>query len=552
MKTISLMTIILFIFLNSCQDPFWLEEKKKKNEKDKTLEFKEIFNSNHHYHNELSSRMTFVAKSKEEENEIYEHVSWLLAIPQQFPEIDYDSKMLLCIVLPPQSSGSYELKVTDVVLKSERIEVSSELRIQEIATTDIGYPIVFVEVDKYDYEVEFLETKVVQQTLDLSNLINNYYELESMIDKDGEVVDPNFYRRADSQWQRVDLEPFTIRFDENNKLSGLSNCNNYNGDYEINNSELKINNLSFTEVACPFSDLYHTLLIYAVKIDYSDPDRLIIYSKINNDNYVLNYQKFNPEEKYDLKNTRWKFIAWSDNGGEEFNQGTFINNNGDEEYFSQSQFYIVFGKDKAQGNANCETFVTNYNYNVFENTLNFNKVFINSNCGGEETFIELLNSSTSFKYKNNSIILYNQDKSKAMLFEREYPIKSNEFIIFTDTEYFLEAYGHYYDEYYIDYDGSFSSQSLFLNSDNSVSGSVECNDYIGDYQKIQLGEINFNVNLVTDDVCQNEYKPNFKYDYINFFNNVTNYFTRNEGKFLHIYFESSNPEELNYMMFVKQ
>lgn len=552
MKSISLITITLFIFLTSCQDPFWLEEKKNKNEKDKTIEFKEIFNSNHHYHNELSSRMTFVAKSKEEENEIYEHVSWLLAIPQQFPEIDYDSKMLLCIVLPPQSSGSYELKVTDVVLKSERIEVSSELRIPEIATTDIGYPIVFVEVDKYNYEVEFLETKVVQQTLDLSNLINKYYELESMIDKDGEAVDPNFYRQKDSQWQRVDLEPLTIRFDENNKISGQSNCNNFSGDYIIDKSELTINNLSFTEVSCPFSDLYHTLLIYAIKIDYSNPDRLIIYSKINDDNYVLNYQRYNPEVKYDLENTRWKFLAWSDNGEEEFNNSTFINQNGDEVYFSESQFYIVFGENTVQGNINCETFATNYNYDVFENKLSFDRVFANLNCGGEDIFFDLFNSSYSIKHKQNYIILFNQDKSKAMLFKREYPIKSNEFILFTDTEYFLEAYGHYYDEYHIEYDGSFSSQKLFLNSDNSVSGSIECNDYIGGYQKIQLGEINFNVNLVTDDVCQNEFKPNFKYDYIKFFNNASNYFTRNEGRFLHIYFESSNPEELNYMMFVKQ
>ena len=58
------------------------------------------------------------------------------------------------------------------------IEVNSELFIPLIGTDDIGYPVVFIEIDRYNNEVKFLETIIKRETTQNNDLLGKTWKLK--------------------------------------------------------------------------------------------------------------------------------------------------------------------------------------------------------------------------------------------------------------------------------------------------------------------------------------------------------------------------------------
>lgn len=558
-KILILLTIAITLF-SSCKDPFDLEDNKKTLDKNKSLDFVEIFNSNHIYSNNFNQRQTIVIKSQDELEDFLSKMTNNVIPKPDFPTTDFNDKMLLGIVFTSQPSGSNKLRITAVNMVEGVIEVSSELYIPGIGTDDIGYPVVFVEIDKYNENVKFLETKIIKQSvLNLEDLYGKNWELTKIIKPDGSIINPNSYRSAETNWTLVDLEPFTIKFNKDSHLEGKSNCNDYMAQYTIKGDSLSINNFTNTEVACPLSDLYISILAnYAIKIDYSNPEKLIITSKLNNgDIYTFHYNFYVPEEIYKLDGTKWKFVAWSTDGGVSFSNGSYNDKNGDKIEIASKQFTLQFNSDKISGIADCENFESAYTINYDNKSLNINKMVMKTDCGFNDAYYVMLANSKYFNYKiqkpTNQLILYSQDKSLAMLFQPVNKVKTNQFDLKLDTEYILEGYGHYYDEYSVNFKGSFSEQKIIFNQNKSISGNCECNNISGTFNiKSSAGDIDLDISLLTENACQNEIDPDFKYKFTTFLNKATNYFTSSDGRLIHLYFESNDPEELNYIFFFRK
>lgn len=560
MKKMLIILTIAIILLSSCKDPFDLEDNKKTLDKNKSLDFIEIFNSNHIYSNNFNLRQTIVIKSQNELEDFLSKMTNNVIPKPNFPTTNFNDKMLLGIVFTSQPSGSNKLKITSVNMVEGVIEVSSELNIPGFGTDDIGYPVVFVEIDKYNENVKFLETKIIRQSvLNLENLYGKNWELTKIVKPDGSKIDPNSYKSAETNWTLVDLEPFTIKFNKDSHLEGKSNCNDYMAQYTIKGDSLSITNFTNTEVACPLSDLYLSILMnYAIKIDYSSSDLLVITSKLNNGEiYTFHYNLYVPKENYKLDGTKWKFVAWSTDGGISFTNGSYIDRNGDEIEIGSKQFTLQFSENKVSGLADCESFETNYAINYDNKSLSINKIVMKNDCGFNDSYYVMLSNSKYFNYKiqkpTNQLILYSQDKSLAMLFQPVDKIKTTQFDLKLDTEYLLEGYGHYYDEYYINYQGSFSEQKIVFNQKNSITGNCECNNISGTYNiKSSVGDIDFDISLLTENICQNEIDADFKYKFTIFLNKATNYFISKDGRLIHFYFESNDPNELNYIYFFKK
>lgn len=149
------------------------------------------------------------------------------------------------------------------------IEVNSELFIPLIGTDDIGYPVVFIEIDRYNNEVKFLETIIKRETTQNNDLLGKTWKLKYTKNPNGTKTEPEFYREADSQWQRVFLSPFTIFFANDHYVNGKANCNTWEGQYSINGNEIEFKDMSSTEAACPYSDKYQSLLLNAKTINYT-------------------------------------------------------------------------------------------------------------------------------------------------------------------------------------------------------------------------------------------------------------------------------------------
>ena len=173
----------------------------------------------------------------------------------------------------------------------------------------------------------------------------------------GTKTEPEFYREADSQWQRVFLSPFTIFFANDHYVNGKANCNTWEGQYSINGNEIEFKDMSSTEAACPYSDKYQSLLLNAKTINYT-ADSVYIESEINNEKYTLVFYHYIPQIENTIPRTAWRFSSWSEDGGVTFNGGYIENGNFVD--IQEHKWTLNFDNGIATGVARCENFETIY------------------------------------------------------------------------------------------------------------------------------------------------------------------------------------------------
>lgn len=429
MKKAILLLTVLAVLVTACKDPFFLEDKKKSTDKTRTLEFVEIFNSNHAYQNDFNERQTIVVKSQVELDAFLSQMTGTTIPLPDFPQVDFNDKMLFGIVLPAQSSGSHKLKITAANMVEGVIEVSSELTIPNIGTDDIGYPVVFVELDRHSESVKFLDTKIIKQTgLELDNLLNKHWELTNIVETNGNIIDPNKYNGQGTNGEEIDLDPFTIQFKDDFTFSGYANCNNYGGSFAIDNNNLDILELWSTEAACSLSDFYQLLLNNAVSIDYSAQKYITITSEYGGLMYTLNYHHIVPEEDNILNGTKWKLESYSQDGGLTY-ESSYKDEDGNEVTFVEDKYTLDFGLFDNQTYyveifANCVENITDFSTNSKNNEISF-KWFstIDVMCGFSTQFHEMLFETTNYEYIYGGLDrlkLYDKSKNTVMLFVMDY------------------------------------------------------------------------------------------------------------------------------------
>lgn len=421
MKKIYYLVLLLSLAFYSCKDPDDLEDKKKITDKTFNMEFIEVLNTNSRFQHKFETRNTFVIKTKAEETDLFSNHLFDMTMPptSALPEIDYENKMLLCIVYPMQTSGSNKLTITDVKMVEGIIEVSSELFVPGIGTDDIGMPVVFVEVDKYDNEVEFLPTKEIFAPV-YENLFDKLWELSCILDGEGNTIDPNKYKNEETNGDEIKLNPFTIMFKDDNTFSGMSNCNNYGGNYSIIDSNLSISELWSTEVACPLSDFYQILLNNAVAIKYSSQKLLTITSKYGNKTYTMCYFYTKEGFENNLSGTNWILESYSIDGGISFNN-SYKNEKNETIKFLDDKYTLEFTQDRVKGDANCSNYETHY-YVYPSNLISLASFWMLLECGYNHDFFILILSSNSYEFEEGSIRklkLFDESKNKIVVFREQ-------------------------------------------------------------------------------------------------------------------------------------
>ncbi len=546
MKKLLYLTILLAFIVVSCDDPTDLEDKKKITDKSFTMEFKEILNTNSRFQYKFEVRQTYVLKSKEDENSLFTNHIFDMTMPASaaLPEIDYENKMLLCIVYPMQSSGSNKLTITDVKMNEGIIEVNSELFVPGIGTDDIGMPVVFVEVDKYDNEVKFLPTNEIFGATNNDDLLGKTWKLKYTKNPDGSTTDPEFYMDADSQWQRVVLDPFTINFNENNTANGKSNCNTWNGKYSINGNDIEFTELSNTEAACPYSDKFYFLLYNSNKITYT-ADSVYIQSELQNKKYTLVFYDFNPQIENKIPKSAWKLESWSEDGGLTYQGGYY--DNGTFVDFVEHNWTMKFNNGTVDINARCESFETNYTLDLSNSSIAFNKITSNgSDCGFNDKYINAINNSNTYELLIGALdrlILYDSQKKIMLRFVQDYSVHS--MVLSSNRKFILESVATINKSLSLSNITNVENNNIKLEIKNNFSfvGPSYCNDYYGNFIAYNnLGEtsMEFQANLVA---CSNQQLEN---NYFNCLNSVTNFKWEDEKLIL---YHLEEGKEFNYLVF---
>lgn len=542
MKNVIFLLTILAVISSGCKDPFGLEDNKKAKDKNRNLEFVEIFNSNHIYQNDFTERQTVVIKSQAELDEFLSTMTNLMFPNPDFPQVDFSEKMLFGIVLHAQSSGSYKLSITSVNMVDEVIEVSSELYIPSIGTDDIGYPIVFVELDRFDNEVKFLPTKEIKETNSEENFRNKTWKLKYTKNPNGSITDPEFYREADSQWNRVFLEPFTINFREDNTVNGMSNCNNWGAIFYINNDSISIFEMFSTEAACPYSDKYQTLLVNAIKISYS-LDSLYIQSIINEEVYTLVYYYFNPQVENIIPRSAWRLSDYSEDGGVIYSSG--FNDNGNEIYFVEHDFSLMFDNGFVTGNAKCEYIESLYTLDLFNKGISFTGFKNNGNdCAFKNEYITLLNKISSYDLKLgnlNMLTLYDNQKKNILRFTKDFTLEHKWLAL--DITFELESVATIssLNEVINLTEINNDNYTIKTNPNYTFSGSGDCNTFNGNFINYNdFGETN--VILETTKVNCNDFENNF----LDCLSSTTHFKWNDEKLILYNY---KKDKEFNYLVF---
>jgi len=544
MKKLLYLTLLLAFIVVSCDDPNDLEDKKKITDKSFTMEFKEIFNTNSRFQYKFEVRQTYVLKSKEDENSLFTNHIFDMTMPASaaLPEIDYENKMLLCIVYPMQSSGSNKLTITDVKMNEGIIEVNSELFVPGIGTDDIGMPVVFVEVDKYDNEVKFLPTNEIFGATNNDDLLGKTWKLKYTKNPNGTTTEPEFYREADSQWKRVILDPFTINFNSDNTVNGKSNCNTWDGKYIINGNNIEFTELSSTEAACAYSDKFQSLLINSTIITYT-ADSVYIQSEINNEKYKMVFFYFNPQIENNIPRTAWRLSAWSEDGGLTYNGG--YNDNGTFVDLMAHYWTLNFNNGIAFGGARCENFETIYTLDLKNANIAFNSISSDgSDCSFNQKYFELLNNSTSYDYRHSTpdrLTLYDAQRKTVLRFYYDFTVQSR--WLAGNNNFVLQSIAT------IDKSSNVSNVidvekedlKLKTNSDFSFSGNGECNTFMGNFFNYNdVGETNARI-VPTKIACSS-----LEENYFHCLNSTTHFKWENENLIL---FNYEDGKEFNYLVF---
>lgn len=545
MKNAILIFATIVFIVSACKDPFWLEDNKKTDHKDRTLEYLVIYNSNHIYANDFNERKTLIAKSQEELDKFLAKMTPSVTPLPEIKNVDFENKMVLGIAMPPQSSGSNRLKITSVKMVDGTIEVRSQITIPNIGTDDIGYPMYLIELDKHSEPIKFLETEIIREgDMDLSILFNKHWELSIIIDDNGNIIDPNNYKDELTNNKVVDLYPFTIQFKDDYTFSGYSNCNNYGGSYSINGSELSIQQLWSTEAACSLSDFYQTLLRNAVSIDYSAQKYIIITSVYQGMTYQLNYFHFIPENENELDETQWIFESYSTDGGITFND-SYVNEDGENVNFMEDIYTLNFYYMLVSGKANCSEFGIEY-YLSGENGIDILTFWMELTCGFNQEYFNLLIQSKSYDIYYGGIDrlrLYSKDKKNVMVFQYNYLDKEN--VLGKNQKYILDKIG------YVNMENNRIEKLISVDDKNitfsttkdyKYSGNGICNEYNGNFYNYNNTYGAMTVDFGSTKVfCGDE----FEQKYFNTISNVTTY--REEGGRLKLF--SYKDLEYNYLVF---
>lgn len=545
MKNAILIFATIVFIVSACKDPFWLEDNKKTDHKNRTLEYLVIYNSNHIYANDFNERKTLIAKSQEELDKFLVKMTPSVTPLPEIKDVDFENKMVLGIAMPPQSSGSNRLKISSVKMVGGTIEISSQLTIPNIGTDDIGYPMYLIELDKHSEPVKFLETEIIREgDMDLSILFNNHWELSNIVDENGNVIDPNKYKDEMTNNEEIDLNPFTIQFKDDYTFSGYSNCNNYGGSYSINGSDLSIQELWTTEAACALSDFYQTLLNNAVSIDYSAQKYIIITSVYQGITYQMNFFHFIPENENELDGSQWIFESFSTDGGITFND-SYINEDNENINFMEDIYTLNFNNRLLNGKANCTEF--NTNYKIFEgNVLTIESFNIDQSCGFNDIYNTLLLQSKSYEIYYGGIDrlrLYSEDKNTIMVFQYNYGDKENK--LGRNKEYILDKIGYVnLENNRIEKLISVDDKNITFSTTNDYkySGNGICNEYFGNFYNYNNTYGGMTVDFGSTKVyCGDE----FEQKYFSAISNVTNY--SEEGGRLKLF--SYKDLEYNYLVF---
>jgi hypothetical protein len=283
MRVYSLLMLFFIIQLSSCKLP----EEEIEKEINYDLDYKEVFNSRHAFGYDIQERMEVIITSKEEE-EAFLNSMTINVTPFEFPEIDYENKMLIGIVYPQQGSGSNILSIPQVKVENGIIKVYSEMFIPMIGTDDIGYPVIFGEINKTDLEINFKETKVINEAQNFEQISGKWSFVSAYkVNENGDILD-----EIDAlSIKDGGIPTFEINYSE---VNGTGVCNTFGAEIiELNPEEGTINiKMGFsTRMFCGEfeQDFYDGL------------DKSTIF-ELNNNNLILkgNYR--------DLKYNKWVFV----------------------------------------------------------------------------------------------------------------------------------------------------------------------------------------------------------------------------------------------------
>lgn len=282
MRVYSLLMLFFIIQLSSCKLP----EEKIEKEINYELDYKEVFNSRHAFGYNISERIEVIIKSKEEE-ELFLNSMTINVTPFEFPEIDYENKMLIGIVYPPQGSGSNILSIPQVKVENGVLNVYSELFKPMIGTDDIGYPVILGEINKTDIQINFKETKVINESQNYEQISGKWKFVSAhKVNESGDIIDEVDASSIDEGG----IPTFEINY---YAINGTGVCNTFGAEIIELNYEGLINiKMGFsTRIYCGEFEQHF----------YDGLDKSTNYELVN-DNLILkgNYR--------DLKYNKWVFV----------------------------------------------------------------------------------------------------------------------------------------------------------------------------------------------------------------------------------------------------
>lgn len=247
------------------------------------------------------------------------------------------------------------------------------------------------------------------------SLTNTEWRLKNLVYNDGSVksIEEVFWGEKD----RLQDPNFTLNIKSETQVNGYAGCNTYSGTFSLDKENIKIINLSSTEVACAFTGEYISILSKSTTYN-SNGETLIINTSYGNVRSLVYERITNIEEEYPLLKTEWTLDKVQYNNGDIVLLQELLGS--DATNPDLNNFELKFMENNQLGGySGCNTLAGEYKVEKSKIDIKAENM-TNVDCKFSNEYGKILSNSTKFTADSRKLVIYSlYNDYKALEFSRK-------------------------------------------------------------------------------------------------------------------------------------